>query len=165
MPNEKRGFLRLVWDSVAGNKLRSDAPSIQIDLFEDKSEYSVLVIYFSDIDSESFSNALRNTHPSHIIDMRANPRFDIAGYSRKIAFTEFESIGAKYMDYLELLDKDEKDKNQLISAIENKVFNNIERGPFAFIFGKKEHDETYEEELISRLPKINHNWSLSIVPK
>lgn len=165
MSNKKRGFLQLVWDSVASSNLKSSGmPSIQMNLFTHSDERSILVIYFSDVDKSSFSNALKNSHPSHIIDMRSNPRFDIAGYSRKMAFTEFENIGAKYMDYIELQGTYKKDKDELMDVIEREFFDKLEGGSLAFIFGKKEQDATYEEELIHKLPKTNHKWSLSVVP-
>ncbi len=165
MSNKKRGFLQLVWDSVTSNDLKSSgAPSIQMNLFAHSDERSILVIYFSDVDKNSFSNALKNTHPTHIIDMRSNPRFDIAGYSRKMAFTEFDNIGAKYMDYVELLGTYKKDKDQLINVIEREFFDKLEGGSLAFILGKKEQDATYEAELIHKLPKNNYKWSLSVVP-
>ena len=165
MSNKKRDFLQLVWDSVTNEHLKSGIPSIQMNLFTHSDERSILVIYFSDIDKVSFSNALRSTNPSYIIDMRSNPRFDITGYSRKRAFTEFENIGAKYMDYIELLGTYKKDKDQLIDVIEHEFFDKLDGGSLAFILGKKEQDVTYEEELIHKLPKTNHKWSLSVVPE
>jgi len=164
MLTKKRGVLHLVRDCVEGKNIEIRDPRIQMELFSHNSKHTILVIYISDIDSKLFSNVLNNTHPTYIIDMRSNPRFDIVGYSRKMAFTEFENIGAKYMDNIELLGKGKKNIYQLVDAIEDQIIGKMSQGPLAFIFGKKELDESDEEVLINKLQKSKPKWSLAVVP-
>lgn len=168
MKSKRENFLRLVKNAnleKTENKVSDNRnnPSHQIEMFEGGNEKSILVIYFSDIDSKLFSNAIHNVHPAYIIDMRPNPRFNIDGYSRKLAFSDFDSIGSIYMDYIELTGADDKSKEHLIVAAE-KILSEKKQGPVVFIFGKKEQDEIYEKELLVNLPMDKKGWSLAVMP-
>lgn len=168
MKDKKDFILRLVSTSggaldKASDNNRKYNISHQVDMFTESNDNSILVIYFSDIDGKLFSDAINKAHPKCILDMRSNPRFNIAGYSRKIAFGEFDSLGSTYMDYVELLDGNDQSKDHLIEAAE-RVVKKIKQGPLVFIFGKKEHDGMYEEELMHKLPVSKEAWSLSVIP-
>ncbi len=169
MKSKKENFLRLVKNTTLDkdeNRISNNKPnpSLQIEMFEDSNDKSIFVIYFSDIDGALFSNAMHNIHPEYILDMRPNPRFDIDGYSRKMAFIEFDRLGSKYMDYVELLGTDDKSKKHLIEAAET-VFKKTKQGPIFFLFGKREQDEIYEEELLVNLPIDKDKWSLVVMPE
>ena len=168
MKHNKEKFLKLVWnlDSKKVIKKESESkyrPSLQVEMFAESKSNSILVIYLSDMDGKLFSNTIKNIHPSYILDMRPNPRFDIAGYSRKLAFSEFDDIGSVYMDYIKLVGSRNKNKEQLISAAE-KILKNKKHGTIAFLFGKKEQDEIYEKELLDNLTINKNEWSLVVVP-
>jgi len=164
MKFKKENFLRLVknYPSESESKRKLN-PSHQIDMFEGSNGNSIIIIYFSDIDGALFSEAIQKTHPKCILDMRANPRFDISGYSRKIAFGEFDNLGTTYIDYVELVGASDKSKDHLIDAAE-KIVEKIKQGPLVFIFGKKEQDGIYEEELMHKLPTGKEEWDLAVIP-
>lgn len=168
MKTKIKSFLRLVEnhpvvDSTGNINKREYNPSHQIDMFTGSKDNSILIIYFSDIDGALFSEAIHKAHPKCILDMRANPRFDIAGYSRKIAFGEFDSLGSTYIDYVKLVGASDKSKEHLIDAAE-KIVKKIKQGPLVFIFGKKEQDGVYEEELVHKLPVGKEEWDLAVIP-
>lgn len=163
MSNNK-GILRLVWDSVVHNKQKRDAPPIQMDLFAHNSYKSIIFIYISEMDKDSFSRTIIKSHPSQIIDMRPNPRFDIFGYSRKMVFNEFYRVGAKYTDRFGLIKEGEVDRKKILDLIESEFLNKSKQGPIAFIFWKKEQDTGLDGELIDKIKKSKQNWSLSVVP-
>lgn len=166
MKTHKHGILKLVWDSESAIKAKQNKEShdlfVQMDMFSSRNENSIFIVYFSDIDGKSFSDALNDIHPEYIIDMRPNPRFDIPGYSRKKAFSEFHEIGIKYFDYVELLDGNDRDKSHILIAVK-KLFEKIQKGPFAIIFGNREQDELYEEQLLKHLPENKKVWELSFI--
>lgn len=167
MKTGMKDFLRLVWDyaahSVSANSQQRREPSMQMELFAGNSSNSILVIYFSEVDAKSFSDAIHSTHPSFIIDMRTNPRFDLEGYSRTLAFKEFDTVGTVYLDYVELLGREDRTKGDLISAAE-KFIDRSKKGPFVFLFGRKDQDGIYEEELLEHLPIDRKDWKLSVMP-
>lgn len=166
--NKKKNFLRLVrnFELNESEKISKDVNhdlSFQVDMFVGGDDNTILVIYFADINREMFSDTIKNTHPVYILDMRLNPRFDIAGYSRKLAFSEFEKLGSRYMDHIDLIEGSERSKGRLIEAAE-RVIKETKQGPVAIIFGKKEQDEVYEERLLHNLPIDKNQWVLSEVP-
>ena len=162
MANNKR-ILKLVWDSVIHNRSKRSVSSIQMDLFAHNPNKSVILIYISEMDKDRFSRTIINSHPLHIIDMRPNPRFDFFGYSRKMAFNEFHSVGAKYTDRIELVKSGDVDREIILDVIESEFLKNSKQGPIAFIFWKKEQETGLDFELIDKIKKYNKNWSLSVV--
>lgn len=164
METKRESVLKLVWGFASHKKQeKKESPKVQMDLFGSNTENTLVIIYFYDLNGKRFSEILNETHPSYILDMRVNPRFDIDGYSRKIAFSEFDSIGSIYFDYTELVGPSDKNKSHIIQAAE-KIVKTAKKGPVAFIFGKKDQDEEYEEELLDSLTDDKKNWSLSVLP-
>jgi hypothetical protein len=70
---------------------------IQLDLLLDRSESLVVFVGEPNLSGEVISRTLRTLRPNYVLDFRTCPRFDILGYSRKKAFTDFELCQAKYV--------------------------------------------------------------------
>jgi hypothetical protein len=157
-------LLKLVWDRVVHGNLKKDCNAIQMDLFSHHSNRSIIFIYASEVDKDSFSQTIIGIHPLYIIDMRKNPRFDFFGYSRKMAFKEFSSVGAKYTDRFGLIRQQGVDKTKILSDIENEYLNNHIQGPIAFILGNKDQDKEIDEGLVKKIQQCKQRWNLSVVP-
>jgi hypothetical protein len=164
MSDKKNDFLKLVWNSSAKRQQRQDVSYIQTEFFYNHDKNSIIFIHIDKIDWKSFERALFSIHPSFIVDMRANPRFDNHGFTRKDVFSEIEKIGAKYVDIDELLGLGTKDKDKYIDIIEHKFLDALKIGPFAFLFGNNDLDSTYEDNLVKRVKKSKNKWKLSVVP-
>lgn len=164
MSDKKNNIMKLVWNSSARKRQLQNTTYIQTEFHYNHDKNSIILIHIDKIDWKSFELALFTIHPSFIIDMRTNPRFDNPGFTRKNVFSDIDKIGAKYIDIDELLGIGTKDKDKYVDLIEHNLFNNTKSGPFAFIFGDNDSDSSYEDELVNRVKKSNSTWKLSVVP-
>ena len=73
-------------------------PGTQGMLFPTPKRGLVLFILFPDISEQEFRDALMSAMPSHVIELRTSPRFDIGGLTRHDAFQAFKVQRINYLD-------------------------------------------------------------------
>ncbi len=70
----------------------------QASLFGDDGAWMIVFINVSELTGEDFSNAIRYSEPSVVIDLRLAPRFDIGSFNRERAFELFRVVKTTYVD-------------------------------------------------------------------
>ena len=89
--------LRVVWDKGAKPRTnRKYQVPVQFSFPLDRNENRIAFIGDTILTGSLLMELLRTIQPHYLLDLRICPRFDILGYSRKRAFSDFERWGAKY---------------------------------------------------------------------
>ena len=65
-------------------------PGTQGILFPAPKRGLILFMLFPDVNEQEFRDALNNSRPSHVIELRTSPRFDIGRLNRHDAFHAFK---------------------------------------------------------------------------
>lgn len=119
-----------------------------------------------------FLSLMLTVKPKFILDIRVVPRFDIGTLNRKLVFSIFEQIGARYFDVAGKLNitssRDAKlNPAILIDLLQRDIFqgtNPIE-GPLLLLLSRDIANEVYEDELCRRLDSLSSfGWELLRVP-
>lgn len=99
MTSTLRSHLSVVWDRDANSieTMPYQEPT-QLSFQLDHNENLVLFVGETSLTGETLIDILYNLQPSFLLDLRACPRFDFPGYSRKRAFLDFDHFGTKYFD-------------------------------------------------------------------
>ena len=67
-------------------------------LFASSDPNILIFLDFASVDEAEFLSLLISSKPTHIVDVRVVPRFDIGNLNRKLVFSVFKSAGAAYHD-------------------------------------------------------------------
>ena len=97
---EEIGKLHLVPVRHRATIERTDfiAEGTQGELFPTRRARMVIFIHFPDVTEQEFREVCEFAEPSHVIELRASPRFDIGALDRRSAFRTFEKKRIIYLD-------------------------------------------------------------------
>lgn len=92
-----RPHLRIVWDQDAMlRNVRAYREPVQLSFQLGGNENLIAFIGESGLSGSLLSQRLRTLKPRYLLDLRTCPRFDLLGYSRKKAFSDFHCWGTEY---------------------------------------------------------------------
>lgn len=80
------------------DSLPQNPEQLLLNFFDNKK--NIFPFIFDSFSSEHFSNILNERKLGYILDLRICPRFDLYGYSRQKAFSEFNANNIKYISLM-----------------------------------------------------------------
>lgn len=110
------------------------------------------------------TDVLQKLKPNYLLDLRKSPRFDLSGYSRKKAFSDFDRLKAKYicLSIDETVGEISERVQSLISKLDNE--QNKLTGPILILVESADAiDQVYQA-----MPEPNTGtgkWSITIDEK
>lgn len=172
---ERPSFLRLISDKDAAARSGSprqqasrsshdDRQAWQPTLFPEFNPHLAVALDLDGISKESFVEIIERVHPRAIIDLRVIPRFDYAGFNRRVAFDFFARVGSSYFDFTgDVGVKDDRDAKLnpafVTEYVQNKVCQSKPAcGPLVFLMGGRETHEDYLPILAQHLSSAGGKW-------
>jgi hypothetical protein len=100
MPEEGDRGLRVVASkrrlAICAELFRPE--NTQASLFGDDEAWLIVFINVSEVNGDDFTNAIRYSDPSVVLDLRLAPRFDVGSLNRERVFELFRSVKTTYVD-------------------------------------------------------------------
>ncbi|MDP3868021.1 hypothetical protein [Phenylobacterium sp.] len=174
MTNRDRpSFLRLVSDGASRTSTPAAAPprlgdvyqhAWQPTLFPDFNPRLAVAIDLDTLPKEDFVEIIERIRPRAIIDLRVIPRFDYAGFNRRVAFDFFAHVGSSYFDFTgDVGVKDDRDAKLNPAFVTDYVQTKVCRsktacGPLVFLLGGREADDEYVPLLAQHLSADEAEW-------
>jgi hypothetical protein len=88
----------------------------QGELFPVRRPKMVIFVHFPEVTEQEFREMVDFAEPSHVIELRTSPRFDIGGLDRRSAFQTFERKRITYCD-LTSSSNDENDSDIILNNL------------------------------------------------
>jgi hypothetical protein len=171
---ERPRFLRLVTDKDAATRKAvppaishrgdDDRETWQPTLFPEFNPRLAVAVDLDALSKEDFVQIIERVHPRAIIDLRIIPRFDYAGFNRKIAFDFFAQVGSSYFDFTgDVGVKDDRDAKLNPAFVTDYVQTKVCKsqpacGPLVFLIGGREASEEYLPLLAQHLSSTTAKW-------
>lgn len=172
---ERPSFLRLVSDKDAPTRKvppaqsrllpdHDDRPAWQPTLFPEFNPRLAVALVLDGLATEDFVEIIERVHPRAIIDLRIIPRFDYAGFNRRVAFDFFARVGSSYFDFTgDVGVKDDRDAKLNPAFVTDYVQTKVCKakpvcGPLVFLIGEREAQEDYLPLLAQHLSSADGNW-------
>jgi hypothetical protein len=172
---ERPGFLRLISDKdAADNSFQPHQPSALYDdqqawqptLFPELNPRLAVAFDLEGQSKESFVDIIERVRPRAIIDLRVIPRFDYAGFNRRVAFDFFSKIGLLYFDFTgDIGVKEDLDARLNPAFVTEYVYSKVSKlnnlfGPLLFLVGGQSLRQEYLELLAQNLASTESKWQL-----
>lgn len=173
---ERPNFLRLVTDKDAAARRVAPAPQPasqrgagehevwQPTLFPEFNPRLAVAVDLDGLSKDDFVEIIERVHPLAIIDLRIIPRFDYAGFNRRVAFDFFARVGSSYFDFTgDVGVKDDRDAKLNPAFVTDYVQTKVCKskaacGPLVFLIGGREANEDYVPLLAQHLSSKEAQW-------
>lgn len=132
----------------------------------------LVFVDFATVEEAEFLSLIISSKPTHIIDLRAVPRFDMGTLNRKLVFSIFEKAGAKYHDVGALIGPAHMRQNAgapepLARTVVERVFKSdtAVKGPVAILLDAKCSATAFTDKFAAILDQANPaGWQTIRVP-
>lgn len=141
-------------------------------LFATANPNILMFVDFTAVDEAEFLSLIISSKPTHIIDLRVVPRFDIGALNRKLVFSIFEKAGARYYDLGALIGPAHMRQNAgapepLARAGLDRVFKSdtAVKGPVAILVDGKSSAAAFTDAFAAIMDQANPSgWETMRVP-
>lgn len=132
----------------------------------------LMFVDFTTVDEAELLSLIISSKPTHVIDLRVVPRFDIGTLNRKLVFSIFEKAGARYHDLGALIGPAHMRQNAgspqpLARAVLERVFKSdaAVKGPVAILLDAKCSAAAFTDAFAAILDHANPaGWQTMRVP-
>ena len=122
----------------------------QASLFGERKPGVVVFVEVARISDSEFVGLLNDIEPAVIFDLRAVPRFDLGRLNRKVAFSLFEKLGARYVDAsIPLMTGTKRDS--ALASLQEMIGGTGFARPLLFLFGSSGSSIASSDEVLGML--------------
>jgi hypothetical protein len=168
-------FLRVVEPEPEPAPIRKQdfgGPTGQHTLFANALPNLIVFIHFEKVNESDFLATILNAKPKFILDLRVAPRFDIGSLNRKLTFSVFAQVGARYFDVAGNLGirspRDARLNPEIVvGEIRRSILQGAQQvdGPIVILLGQQQSDANYERHIGIQFESLSPiGWELMRVP-